>query len=61
MMSDPEYALIIADQAHIIETQADQIKKLSIELAQHLEFECEDKTYNIKGLIYTESSKRREL
>ena len=35
-MTDSELATIIAEQAHIIEKQADQIKQLSGELAQHL-------------------------
>lgn len=42
MMSKAEFAVIIADQAHIIEKQAEQIKKLSEELAMHINFENEN-------------------
>jgi len=42
MMSEAEYVVIIADQAHIIEKQAEQIKKLSEELALHINFENEN-------------------
>lgn len=42
MMSEAECVIIIADQAHIIEKQAEQIKKLSEELALHINFENEN-------------------